>query len=106
MVVVGEVVLVGLVVLLVLPVQGFATVAVVPAGCDGVAAELVVLVEVLGELEVVALPMLVLVDGVQGATVVVVPLVLVPVVPPVTFPALPAVLPGVDEDVPIELGAG
>jgi hypothetical protein len=90
-------------VVLPLPVQGFATVDVVPAGCDGVAdaaVEVEPLAVVLGELEAVVLPMLLLVL-VQGATVVVVPVV--PVVPPVTLPALPAVL---ELPEPIGLAAG
>ncbi len=108
-VLVGEVVLVGLVV--VLPgVHGLATVVEVPAGADGLAEATVELeppAVVLGEVEAVVLPMLVSLEGVQGATVVVVPLVpvaLVPVVPPVALPVLPVL--GTPEDVPIELEEG
>jgi hypothetical protein len=89
---------------------GFATVAEVPAGRDGLAEATVLdvlLVEVdgvtvLGEVEAVVLPVLVLLDGVQGATVV------VPVVPPVTDPAWPATpgVPCVAVGCPVELAPG
>ncbi len=106
-VLVGEVVLVGLAV--VLPgVHGLATVAEVPAGADGLdeaTVELELPAVVLGDVEAVELPVVVSLEGVQGATVVVVPVVLVPVVPPVALPALPAVL-GVPDDEPIELEEG
>jgi hypothetical protein len=62
-VVVGAVV--GLVVLL--GVQGCATVDEVPAGCEAEADELALpAVLVLGELAVLVLPMLLLLEGVQG----------------------------------------
>ena len=119
--------------------QGLATVAGVPLGRDGVVEATVELellpvpllvVDVLGVVEVellgvaelvllgvvvveVEVPVLVLLDGVHGATVVVVP-VCVPwvvlCVPPVTDPALPATLgvPCVTAGVPVdvELGLG
>ena len=119
-------------------VQGFATVAEVPLGCDGVAEATVELelllpvvvdvlglveVELLGVVEVVLLgvvvvevevPVLVLLDGVHGATVVVVPVwfCMLPwfalCVPPVTDPALPATLgvPCVTAGLPVELAPG
>jgi hypothetical protein len=104
--------------------QGFATVAVVPLGRDGVAEATVelellpvpLLVDVLGVVEVVLLgvvvveaevPVLVLLDGVHGATVVVVPvwLCVLPIVPPVTDPALPATrgVPCVTAGLPVEV---
>jgi hypothetical protein len=101
--VVGEVVVVGLAV--VLPgVHGVATVAEVPLG-DDVTVELPVpAVDGVDDDAVVVVPALFV--GVQGATVEVVPVVVVAVVPPDTLPALPAV-PGeveVAEGDPIELG--
>jgi hypothetical protein len=51
-----------------------------------------------GEAEEVVLPALVLLDGVQGATVDVVPFALVLLLP-VTLPALPVVLEGLDPGV-------
>lgn len=108
--------------------QGFATVAEVPLGRDGVAEATVelellpvplLLVDVLGVVEVellgvvvveVEVPVLVLLDGVHGATVVVVPVwfCMLPVVPPVTDPALPATpgVPCVTAGLPVELGLG
>lgn len=114
-------------------VQGLATVADVPLGREGLAeatvelellpVPLLVLLDVSGVVEAVLLgavvlvevtgPALVLLDGVQGATVVVVP-VCVPwvvlCVPPVTDPALPATpgVPCVTVGVPVdvELGLG
>jgi hypothetical protein len=89
---------------------GFATVAEVPAGLDEFAdatvLELPVLVDgvaVLGEVEAVVLPVLVLLEGVHGATV-----ELVPVVPPVTDPAWPATpgVPCVTEGEPVEVVPG
>jgi hypothetical protein len=125
---------------LVLPgVQGVATVAEVPLvdvplGRDGVAEATVelelllpVVVDVLGLVDVELLgvvglvllgaivvegevPVLVLLDGVHGATVVVVPVwfCMLPVVPPVTDPALPATpgVPCVTAGLPVELGLG
>lgn len=88
-----------------------ATVLEVPAGCDGV---LPATVELLGlDVELVLVEGVVLVVpllvGVHGATVVVVlDWLLVPSVPPVTLPALPAV-PGVlcvAAGVPVELAPG
>jgi len=124
-------------------VQGFATVAEVPLvdvplGRDGVAEATVELelllpvvvdvlglvdVELLGVVDVVLLgvvvveaevPVLVLLDGVHGATVVVVPVwfCMLPgvalCVPPVTDPALPATrgVPCVTAGLPVELGLG
>ena len=91
---------------------GLATVAEVPAGRDGLAEatvlELPVLVEgvaVPADVEAVVLPVLVLLEGVHGATVTV---EVVPVVPPVTDPAWPA-MPGVlcvTEGEPVELAPG
>jgi hypothetical protein len=76
-------------------------------------------VDVLGVVDVVLLgvvvvevevPVLVLLDGVHGATVVVVPVwfCMLPVVPPVTDPALPATpgVPCVTAGLPVELGLG
>ena len=120
---------------LVLPgTQGLATVAEVPLGRDGVAEATVELelllpvvvdvlglvdVELLGVVDVVPLgvvvvevevPALVLLDGVHGATVVVVPVwfCMLPVVPPVTDPALPATpgVPCVIAGLPVKLGLG
>ncbi|HKD80906.1 MAG TPA: hypothetical protein VKH81_14510 [Candidatus Angelobacter sp.] len=95
------------------PLDGLpATVVEVPAGCDGV---LPAMVELLGldaglvlvEGVVLVVPLLV---GVHGAATVVVVLdwLLVPNVPPVTLPALPAVLgvPCVAAGVPVELAPG
>ena len=115
-------------------VHGLATVAEVPLGCDGVAEATVelelplpVVVDVLGLVEVellgvvelvllgvvvveVEVPVLVLLDGVHGATVVVVPVwfCMLPVVPPVTDPALPATpgVPCVTAGLPVELAPG
>jgi hypothetical protein len=121
-------------------VQGFATVAEVPLivaevplidvplGRDGVAEATVELellpvpllvvdvpgvveVELLGVVVVeVEVPALVLLDGVHGATVVVVLVwfCMLPVVPPVTDPALPATpgVPCVTAGLPVELGLG
>jgi hypothetical protein len=107
-------------------VQGFATVAEVPLGRDGVAEATVelelllpVVVDVLGLVDVellgvvvveVEVPVLVLLDGVHGATVVVVPVwfCVLPIVPPVTDPALPATpgVPCVTAGFPVELGLG
>jgi hypothetical protein len=109
-------------------VQGVAAVAEVPLGCDGVAeatVELELLVpllvlDVLGVVEVallgvvvvdeVEVPVLVLLDGVHGTTVVVVPVwfCMLPVVPPVTDPALPATpgVPCVTAGLPVELAPG
>ena len=113
----------------------FATVADVPLGRDGVAEATVELellpvpllvVDVLGVLVEVVLPglvevellgvviaelpvlALVLLDGVHGATVVVVPVWFVLCVPPVTDPALPATagVPCVTAGLPVELGVG
>ena len=111
-------------------VQGVAAVAEVPLGCDGVAEATVELerpvplllvdvlglveVELLGVVEVVLLgvvvveaevPVLVLLDGVHGATVLVVP-VWFCMLPPVTDPALPATpgVPCVTAGLPEELG--
>src|ERR1044071_3819175 len=108
----------------------------VPLGCDGVAEATVELellpvpllvvdvpgvveVELLGVVDVVLLgavvvevevPVLVLLEGVHGATVVVVPVwfCMLPVVPPVTDPALPATpgVPCVIAGLPVELGLG
>jgi hypothetical protein len=102
----------------------------VPLGCDGLAEATVELelpvpllvVDVLGVVEVVLLgvvevvllgvvvleievPVLVLLDGVHGATVLVVP-VWFCMVPPVTDPALPATpgVPCVTAGLPVELG--
>jgi len=110
--------------------QGFATVAEVPLGRDGLAeatvelellpVPLLVVVDVMGVVvEAVLLgavvvevpvPALVLLDGVQGATVVVVSVwfCVLPVVPPVTDPALPATrgVPCVTAGLPVELGLG
>src|SRR4029077_20688391 len=112
------------------------TVADVPLGRDGVAEatfelELLLpvplLVDVLGVVEVellgvvdvvllgvvvveVEVPVLVLLDGVHGATVVVVPVwfCVLPSVPPVTDPVLPATpgVPCVTAGLPVELGLG
>jgi len=121
---------------LVLPgVQGFATVVEVPLGRDGVAEATVELelltvplpvADVLGVVEVelpgvvelvllgvvvveVEVPVLVLLEGVHGATVVVVPVwfCMLPGVP-VTDPALPATpgVPCVTAGLPMELGLG
>lgn len=108
-------------------VHGFATVAVVPLGRDGVAEATVelelplvpLLVDVLGVVELVLLgvvvvevevPVLVLLEGVHGATVVVVPVwfCVVPIVPPVTDPALPATpgVPCVTAGLPVEVELG
>ena len=109
-------------------VQGLATVAEVPLGRGGVAeatvelellpVPLLVVVDVSGVVVeavllgavVVEVPVLVLLDGVQGTTVVVVPVwfCVVPVVPPVTDPALPATpgVPCVTAGLPVELGLG
>lgn len=110
--------------------HGLATVAEVPLGRDGVA-EAIVEFEVL-PLLVVVLPVvedgllvvedelpgvvevevlaLVLLEGVHGATVVVVPVwfCVVPCVPPVTDPALPATagVPGVTDGLPVVLAPG
>lgn len=120
-------------VVLLLGIQGLATVADVPLGRDGGAEATVELellpvpllvVDVSGVVEAGLLgavvvvgapePALVLVDGVQGCTVVVVPVCVLPwvvlCVPPVTDPALPATLgvPCVTAGVPVdvELGLG
>lgn len=115
--------------------HGVATVVDVPLGCDALAVELepapltvelpvllvvlllvegVVVVAVPGGVEV-ELPMLPLLDGVHGATVVVVldcapcaPWLCVPRVPPVTLPGLLAApgVTGVTEGVPVELAPG
>jgi hypothetical protein len=104
--------------------HGFTTVAVVPLGCVGVAeatvdfevllAPLLAVEGVLPVVEAVLLGVvevevlaLVLLDGVHGATVVVVP-VFVPCVPPVTDPALPATagVPCVTAGLPVELAPG
>lgn len=109
-------------------VQGLATVADVPLGRDGLAEATVELellpvpllvVDVSGVVEAVLLgvvvvevevPVLVLLDGVQGATVDVVPVWVVLCVPPVAAPGLPATLgvpcvtAGVPVDVELELG--
>ena len=113
-------------------VQGVAAVAEVPLGRDGVAEATVelellpvpllvvgVLGDALGVVEVVLLgvvvvevdvPVLVLLEGVQGATVVEVPVwfCMLPVVPPVTDPALPATpgVPCVIAGLPVELAPG
>src|SRR5690349_8254894 len=113
-------------------VQGVAAVAEVPLGRDGVAEATVelellpvpllvvdVLGDALGVVEVVLLgavvvevdvPVLVLLDGVQGAMVVEVPVwfCMLPVVPPVTDPALPATpgVPCVTAGLPAELAPG
>lgn len=109
-------------------VQGLATVAEVPLGRDGVAEATVelellpvplpVVADVTGVVVeavllgavVVEVPVLVLLDGVQGTTVVVVPdwFCVLPVVPPVTDPALPATpgVPCVTAGLPVELGLG
>jgi hypothetical protein len=103
-------------------VQGLATVAEVPLGRDGVAEATVelelllpVVVDVLGLVDVellgvvvveVEVPVLVLLDGVQGATVVVAVLPGVELcVAPVTDPALPATpgVPCVADGLPVEL---
>jgi hypothetical protein len=109
----GDVLLGGVLTGLLLPGAhgGLATVAEVLAGCDGLAdatvLELPALavdgVTVLGEVEAVVLPVLVLLEGVHGATV-----ELAPVVPPVTDPAWPDT-PGVlcvAEGEPVELAPG
>ena len=113
-------------------VQGVAAVAEVPLGRDGVAEATVelellpvpllvvgVLGDALGVVEVVLpgvvvvevdVPVLVLLEGVQGATVVEVPVwfCMLPVVPPVTDPALPATpgVPCVIAGLPVELAPG
>jgi len=66
---VGDVVVVGAVdgLVVLLGVQGCATVDEVPAGCEAEADELALpAVVVLGELAVLVLPMLLLLEGVQG----------------------------------------
>jgi len=125
--------LLGTVPVVLLPgVQGVAAVAEVPLGRDGVAEATVelellpvpllvvdVLGDALGVVEVVLLgvvvvavdvPVLVLLEGVQGATVVEVPVwfCMLPVVPPVTDPALPATpgVPCVIAGLPVELAPG
>jgi hypothetical protein len=109
----GEAVLGGVLAGVLLPGAhgGLATVAEVPAGLDGLldatVLELPALevdgVTVLGEVEAVVLPVLVLLEGVHGATV-----VLVPLVPPVTDPAWPDTpgVPCVAEGEPVELAPG
>lgn len=102
-------------------VQGLATVAEVPLGeADAVVVvdplvELVVplaVVDVLPVegvlLAVVDVPMLPLLEGVHGATVVGVPVCVVPCVPPVTDPALPATpgVPWVGAGLPVEVVPG
>ena len=97
--------------------QGFATVAEVPLGRDGDAEAVVVVVEELpveGVLPVEdVLPAVVevpvpLLAGVHGATVVDVPVWLLPCVPPVTEPALPATpgVPCVTAGLPVVLAPG
>jgi hypothetical protein len=105
-------------------VQGVAAVAEVPLGCDGVAEATVELellvpllvVDVLGVVEVVLLgvvvvevdvPVLVLLEGVHGVTVLVVP-VWFCMLPPVTDPALPATpgVPCVTAGLPVEVEPG
>lgn len=101
--------------------QGLATVADVPLGRDGVAEAtvelellpmpLLLVVDVLGVVEAVLLgvevSVLVLLDGVHGATVLVVPVWFCRL-PPVTDPALPATpgAPCVTAGLPVELELG